>query len=53
MSTFAQSFTADLVITNANVRTMNSAQKQARSIAVLGDKIVAIGSDADTRSLIG
>ncbi len=53
MSTFAQSFTADLVITNANVRTMNSAQKHARSIAVVGDKIVAIGSDADTRSLIG
>lgn len=49
----AQSVTADLVITNANVHTMDPAQKQARSIAVLGDRIIAVGSDADTRSLIG
>ena len=50
---FAQSMTADLVITNANIHTMNASQKQARSIAVLGNKIIAIGSDADTKSLIG
>jgi len=49
----AQGFGADLVIVNANVHTMNGAQKEARSIAVVGNKIVAIGTDADTKSLIG
>ncbi len=48
-----QNLSADLVITNANVHTMNAAQKQARSIAVLGNKIIAVGSDADTKSMIG
>ena len=51
--THAQRFDADLVIVNANVRTMNPAQKNARSIAVSGSKIIAIGSDADTKPLIG
>lgn len=49
----AQGVTADLVITNAKVHTMNPAQKQARSIAVLGNRIIAVGSDAETRPLIG
>lgn len=48
----AQRVTADLVVTNANVRTMSS-RTSASSIAVLGNKIVAVGSDADTKSLIG
>ncbi len=50
---FAQSLSADLVVINANIRTMNSKRTVARSIAVLNGKIVAIGSDADTKSLIG
>ncbi len=49
----AQSFTADIVITNANVRTMDAKRTVARSIAILNGKIVAIGTDADTRQLIG
>lgn len=49
----AQGVTADLVITNAKLHTMNPAQKQARSIAVLGNRIIAVGSDAETRPLIG
>src|SRR6188472_2682928 len=49
----AQGFGADLVIVNANVHTMNPAQKSARSIAVVGNKIVAIGGEADTKALIG
>ena len=49
----AQVVSADLVITNANIHTMNDAQKQARSIAVIGNRIIAIGSDADTKPLIG
>lgn len=49
----AQVVNADLVITNANVRTMDSMRTIARSIAVLNGKIIAIGSDADTKSLVG
>ena len=48
-----QAVTADLVVANANIHTMNAAQKQARSIAVLGNRIVAIGTDADTKAFIG
>jgi predicted amidohydrolase YtcJ len=44
---------ADLVITNANIRTMDTKRTVARSIAVLNGKIVAIGSDADSKSLVG
>jgi len=48
-----QTLSADLVIVNANIHTMNASQKQAKSIAVLGNRIIAVGSDADTKSLIG
>ena len=48
-----QTATADLVVTNANIRTMDAKRTVARSIAVLNGQIVAVGSDADTRSLIG
>jgi predicted amidohydrolase YtcJ len=48
-----QRFSADLVITNANIHTMDAKRTVASSIAVSGGKIIAIGSDADTRSLIG
>ncbi|MFN0277536.1 MAG: amidohydrolase [Pyrinomonadaceae bacterium] len=51
--TFGQTVAADLVITNANIRTMDTKRTVARSIAVLNGKIVAIGSDTDTKSLIG
>lgn len=53
LSGLGQSPSADLVIVNANIHTMNTAQKQASSIAVLSNKIIAIGTDADTKSLIG
>jgi predicted amidohydrolase YtcJ len=48
-----QTFSADLVIVNANIHTMNSSQKQASSIAVLGNKIIAVGTDSDTKAMIG
>jgi predicted amidohydrolase YtcJ len=48
-----QAVTADLVVTNANVRTMDAKRTVAKSIAVLNGKIIAIGSDADTKPLIG
>ena len=53
LTAFAQTFQADLVITNANIRTMNAKRTIARSIAVLNGKIIAVGSYADTRSLVG
>lgn len=51
--TFAQNISADLVITSANVRTMDKSQPTAQSIAVLGNKIIKIGSNAETKSFIG
>lgn len=49
----AQRFSADIVITNANIRTMDAKRTVARSLAVSGGKIIAIGSDADTKTMIG
>lgn len=53
ISAGAQSLTADVVITNANVRTMDAKRTIAHSIAMLNGKIISIGSDTDTRPLIG
>jgi predicted amidohydrolase YtcJ len=53
LSVTAQTFHADLVIVNANIQTMNPAQKSARSIAVVGDRIVAVGTDVQTKAFIG
>lgn len=50
---FGQSLAADLVVTNANIRTIDNARPNARSIAVLNGRIVAIGSDADTKPFVG
>jgi predicted amidohydrolase YtcJ len=50
---FSQPFSADLVIINANIHTMDAKRAIARSLAVSGGKIVAVGSEADTRPLIG
>jgi len=49
----AQKMAADLVITNANIRTMDADRTVVRSIAVLNGRIVARGNDADTKPLIG
>src|SRR5262245_44561164 len=51
-ATFAQT-SADIVITNANVRTMDAKRTVARSIAMLNGRIIAIGTDADAKKLIG
>lgn len=53
IGTAGQTFSADLVITNANIRTMDAKRSVARSLAVSNGKIIAIGSDADTKGLIG
>ena len=49
----AQVVYADLVITNANIRTMDAKRTVAKSIAMLNGKIIAVGSDADTKKMIG
>ena len=48
----AQKLTADLVIVNANVHTMDKDRPAARAIAVLGNKIVAIGTNAEINALV-
>lgn len=44
---------ADLVVKNANIRTMDAKRTVVRSMAVLNGKIVVVGSAADTGALIG
>ncbi|HSK70779.1 MAG TPA: amidohydrolase [Pyrinomonadaceae bacterium] len=44
---------ADLVVINANARTMDTKQPKAESVAVLGNKIIAVGSNAETKPLVG
>lgn len=49
----AQNGAADLVITNANIRTMDAKRTVARAMAVVGRKIKMVGSDSDVRPWIG
>ncbi len=44
---------ADLVLHDGKIVTMNAAQPQAQAIAVVGDKIAAVGNDKEIRKLIG
>lgn len=45
--------TADLVLTNGNVITVDARDRIAQAIAIRGDKIVAVGSNADIAKLAG
>ena len=45
--------TADLIITNAKVWTVDKAHPTAQAVAVLGDRIIAVGSNADVEVLRG
>ncbi len=49
----AQNLTADLVIVNAKVRTMDSAKPNAEAVAVMGNKILAVGTNTEVRALAG
>jgi predicted amidohydrolase YtcJ len=44
---------ADIVLLNGKVLTVDAADRVAQAVAVRGDKIIAVGTDADMRSLIG
>lgn len=50
---FAQKPLIDLIIINANVRTMDAARPKAEAIAVMGNKIVAVGSTREISALAG
>ena len=49
----AQTRPADLVIINANIHTIVTRDSKAEALAVSGNRIAAVGSDADVRKLIG
>ena len=49
----AQKLNTDLAIVNANVRTMDKNKAKAEAIAVMGNKIVAIGTNQEIRALVG
>jgi predicted amidohydrolase YtcJ len=51
--TRAQSMTADLVIINANIHTLDKSQPVAEAVAVFGNKIAAVGTSAEIRKLVG
>jgi predicted amidohydrolase YtcJ len=43
----------DLIIVNATVHTMDPGQAVAQAIAILGDRIVAVGTDKEIKKLAG
>jgi predicted amidohydrolase YtcJ len=45
--------TADLVLLNGQIVTMNPSQPQAEAVAVKGNKILRVGTEAETNKLIG
>src|ERR1039458_8550038 len=49
----ASSLASDLVIINASVHTMDEAHPTAEAVAILGNRIAAIGSTAEIRALAG
>jgi predicted amidohydrolase YtcJ len=49
----AQKFEADLVIVNANVHTMEEKHPTAEAVAVFANRIAAVGSNEEIKSLTG
>jgi predicted amidohydrolase YtcJ len=49
----AQGTVADLVLTNGHVLTVDSADHVAQAIAIRGDRILAVGTDAQIAALAG
>jgi predicted amidohydrolase YtcJ len=49
----SQTVKADLIIINASVRTMEKAQPKAEAVAIMGNKIVAVGSNQEVQVLSG
>lgn len=51
--TKSQTRTADLIVKNADVRTMDDKRPRAQSIAVAENKIILVGQDSDTKKFVG
>ena len=49
----AQKMTVDLIVINAKVRTMDANKSTAEAFAVLGNRIVAVGTNSEIRALAG
>jgi len=49
----SQTVSADVVIKNANIRTMDDKRSIVRAMAVANGRIIALGSDAEMAKLIG
>ena len=45
--------TADLILVNGNVRTMDRSQPQAQAVASLNGRIIAVGTSAEINGLAG
>ena len=52
ISIYSQNLAADLVVINANVRTMDKAKPNAEAFAIKGRKIFAVGSNAEISKFI-
>lgn len=50
---FAQNTTADLIVINGKIRTMDTARPNTEAFAVMGNKIVAVGTNAEIQKLAG
>ncbi|HEX7174956.1 MAG TPA: amidohydrolase [Pyrinomonadaceae bacterium] len=48
-----QEMKASLIITNANVRTMDAKRPEAQAVAVFGNRVAAVGSTAEVERLKG
>src|SRR4030081_449252 len=53
MASDASSQSADVIVTNARIYTVNPQQKWAEAIAVRGDKIIAVGDRKQIEALQG
>ncbi|CAN5702158.1 amidohydrolase [soil metagenome] len=52
-NTNAQKMSVEMVVVNAKVRTMDTAKPNAEAFAVVGNKIVAVGTNQEIRALVG
>src|SRR2546422_7837198 len=48
-----QSLSADLIIINANIHTMDTRQPTAQAVAISGNRIVAVGTSNEIKKLAG
>jgi len=47
------SFAADLIIVNGNIQTMDANQPSAQAVAIIGNRIIAVGSNDEIKKLAG